>query len=432
MDESQTTITVNENSKKIFDHGYKEILNNNPYFSAGGGLMLLGSALALLRLGVKLGSTFLYRQILVNLEITSKDKSFQWFLEWMSQHKKTRSKNLSIKTIFCQHDNGSVSTKFSLVPGPGKHLIQYKGAFMFINRERSGKIMDLASGTPFETVTITTFFKFKNLFPQLLSDARNYAMRSCQGKTVIYVSWGSEWRPFGNSKKKRMFESVILDKDKAKFLFDDVKTFLKSEKWYHDRGIPYRRGYLLHGPPGSGKTSFVKALAGELDYNICLLSLSENSLTDDRLNHLINNIPKNSILLLEDIDSAFKNRKKNDFVSNGLSFSGLLNALDGVASADECITFMTTNHLERLDPALLRPGRIDVKMLLDNATEYQIRQMFLRFYENENTYCEEFIKKFKFLNLKNISTAQLQGFFVINRESPIDALNLIELLKTNL
>ena len=74
-------------------------------------------------------------------------------------------------------------------------------------------------------------------------------------------------------------------------------------------GIPYRRGYLLHGPPGCGKSSFITALAGELSFGICVLNLSERGLTDDRLNHLLCVAPQNTIILLEDIDAAFLSRE---------------------------------------------------------------------------------------------------------------------------
>ena len=73
-------------------------------------------------------------------------------------------------------------------------------------------------------------------------------------------------------------------------------------------GIPYRRGYLLHGPPGSGKSSFIQALAGELNYDICLLNLSERGLGDDKLNHLLSNVVERSIVVIEDIDAAFNKR----------------------------------------------------------------------------------------------------------------------------
>ena len=73
-------------------------------------------------------------------------------------------------------------------------------------------------------------------------------------------------------------------------------------------GIPYRRGYLLHGPPGSGKSSFIQALAGSLSYDICLLNLSERGLTDDKLNYLMSNAPERSFILIEDVDAAFNKR----------------------------------------------------------------------------------------------------------------------------
>ena len=148
-------------------------------------------------------------------------------------------------------------------------------------------------------------------------------------------------------------------------------------------GIPYRRGYLLHGPPGSGKSSFIQALAGALDYDICLLNLAERGLTDDRLMHLLTNAPERSFILIEDVDAAFNKRVQTseDGYQSAVTFSGFLNALDGVASGEERIVFMTTNHLERLDPALIRPGRIDLIELIDDATPEQARTLFSRFYE---------------------------------------------------
>jgi chaperone BCS1 len=79
----------------------------------------------------------------------------------------------------------------------------------------------------------------------------------------------------------------------------------------YSSGIPYRRGYLLHGPPGCGKSSFITALAGELEFGICVLNLSERGLTDDRLNHLLSVAPQQSIILLEDVDAAFTSREEN-------------------------------------------------------------------------------------------------------------------------
>lgn len=410
---------------------FNQVIQGNPYFAAGGGLMILGSALALTRSGVIKVSGLIYRQLLVDLEIPSKDKSYLWFLEWMSRHPHRSSRHLSVETNFIQHDNGAVSTKFSLVPGPGNHLIKYKGAFMLIKRERSGKMIDMTNGAPFETVTLTTLYRDRYLFNDLLTEAKNLAVKAKDGKTVVFTSWGPEWRPFGQPKAKRLLPSVVLDKGIKEAILNDVKDFMNNGKWYFERGIPYRRGYLLYGPPGSGKTSFIQALAGELDYNICIMNLSEANLTDDRLNHLMNNIPERSILLLEDVDAAFNKRDQTSEQGfhSGVTFSGLLNALDGVASSEETITFMTTNHPEKLDPAIMRPGRVDYKVFIGNATAYQMEQMFMKFYPGEHETCKIFVQKAVALNVP-VSTAQLQGLFVFNKNNPQSALRMVETLKS--
>lgn len=154
-------------------------------------------------------------------------------------------------------------------------------------------------------------------------------------------------------------------------------------------------------------------------------------MTDDRLNHLMNHLPDRSILLLEDVDAAFNKREQSSDqgYTSGVTFSGLLNALDGVASAEECITFMTTNHPEKLDLALLRPGRVDFKVLIDNATDYQVEKMFLKFYENDTENCKIFMQKYKELGLKNVSTALLQGLFVYNKRDPKAAIDMIKTLE---
>src|SRR6202030_4121916 len=192
-----------------------------------------------------------------------------------------------------------------------------------MTRERETR-STLAS-MPWETVVLTTLSRDRKLFVDLMGEARDLAMQDQEGKLVIYTAWGTEWRYFGKPRVKRLLQSVILDEDVAERIQEDMSKFLKRRKWYTDRGdssiptcfsfttnlaigIPYRRGYLLHGPPGSGKTSFIQALAGSLGYDICLLNLSERGLADDRINHLLTNAPERSFVLIEDVDAAFNKR----------------------------------------------------------------------------------------------------------------------------
>lgn len=415
----------------------------NPYFQAGFGLMALGVGLTALRKGAVLGTTALRRRLLVSLEINNKDKSYEWFLAWMAHQAGkppkgnvalrsapwVRSHQLSVETIVEQRKNGSSSAAFKLVAGPGSHYINYKGAWMQVKRERETRSMQLMSGVPWETVTLTTLSRDQNLFPQLLSEARELAMRGQEGKLVIHTAWGIEWRPFGQPRQKRPIQSVVLEPGVAQRIESDIKIFLERRQWYADRGIPYRRGYLLHGPPGSGKTSFIQALAGSLSYDICLLNLSERGLADDKLFHLLSNVPERSFVLIEDVDAAFNKRVQTseDGYQSSVTFSGFLNALDGVASGEERIIFMTTNHVEKLDPALIRPGRVDISELINDASPKQARILFERFYgEGEsitgisNNEVEKFAEQLENIvhdemqNGRRVSMAALQGLFIRN------------------
>lgn len=110
----------------------------------------------------------------------------------------------------------------------------------------------------------------------------------------------------------------------------------------------------------------------------------------------------------------------------------MLNALDGVASSDGRIVFMTTNYIERLDPALIRPGRVDIKQFVGHATDYQARRMFLRFFpESNEKLASEFVQRLMIIN-KNVSSAQIQGFFMLYKNHPQGAiLNVEEFFKNS-
>ena len=276
---------------------------------------------------------------------------------------------------------------------------------------------------------MTTLGRHRQLFLDILENARHMAMEDYSGKTVMYTVIGTEWRPFGHPRQRRPLDSVILTENLSNLILHDVQDFIQNPGWYRQRGIPYRRGYLLYGPPGCGKTSFIMALAGELKYSICVLNLSDRTMSDDRLQHRLADAPEDSIILLEDVDAAFSSRddaqnENNESVAyqgiNRLTLSGLLNAIDGVTSTEGRLMFMTTNYPERLDPALIRPGRVDAKHYIgyccgdpDNGTDsIQVKSMFKRFYPEADEKCaDQFTEDVIALNVP-ISAAELQGFFM--------------------
>lgn len=166
-----------------------------------------------------------------------------------------------------------------------------------------------------------------------MEDAIDYSIVKDDKSTNIYEvhRWGLGWEKV-LQKRPRAMDSVILDSTIADEIAADIQKFQNNGDWYTNKGVPYRRGYLLHGPPGTGKTSFVQAIAGKLKLNICYLNLSSSHMHDDQLNNLLNNSPLESIILIEDIDAIFQERTSVQAKRIRVTFSGLLNALDGVRS----------------------------------------------------------------------------------------------------
>jgi len=225
------------------------------------------------------------------------------------------------------------------------------------------------------------------------------------------------------SKPRRALDTVILDATKKDQVLADVEEYMDEATmtFYANHGIPYRRGYLFHGPPGVGKTSFALALASKFNLDVYNLTLLDQELTDSDLISLLNQLPGRSLLLLEDIDTAGLNRKgkttssrrsggrrrglpegvvgsgsrnksstaddpdldsddESGTTTSRVTLSGLLNAIDGVAAPEGHILVMTTNRPFQLDDALVRAGRISVRVEFKNASKRQAEEIFLRMY----------------------------------------------------
>lgn len=169
------------------------------------------------------------------------------------------------------------------------------------------------------------------------------------------------------------FDTLAMDPTLKKEIIDDLDRFVKRRKFYKRVGKAWKRGYLLYGPPGTGKSSLIAAMANYLKFHIYdleLTSLKKNS----ELRRLLVSTANRSILVIEDIDCStdFQNREAGGYNQSDsqLTLSGLLNFIDGLWSCcgDERIIVFTTNHKDRLDPALLRPGRMDMHIHMSYCT----------------------------------------------------------------
>lgn len=196
-------------------------------------------------------------------------------------------------------------------------------------------------------------------------------------KFRVYNAWG-EWQNLSDV-PPRSLDSVVLAEGQSEAIVADLEGFLASEHEYNRRGIPFHRGYLFHGPPGGGKTSLAKALANHFGLDLWFLPLGDLT-KDSNLLSAIGSVRSRSILLLEDLDVFHSATSRDDDAANRTTMSGLLNALDGVSTPHGLITIMTTNNVEALDSALLRPGRVDRSVLIDFADNEQANRLFEFFF----------------------------------------------------
>lgn len=198
-------------------------------------------------------------------------------------------------------------------------------------------------------------------------------------KDYLYLKTLSQWGDwYAYNLPEKSMDTIFLPPGVAEALTDDIQQFLDDEKVFKEIGLRWHRGYLFYGPPGNGKSSLALALANH--FKMDLYSLPLSSVKDDKsLEKSVTEVKSGSFLLLEDVD-IFSNSMGREQKAEAPTLAGLLNVLDGVATPNGLVTIMTTNHIDRLDPALIRKGRMDYSIELKAPVDVQIQDMFKRVY----------------------------------------------------
>jgi len=233
--------------------------------------------------------------------------------------------------------------------------------------------------------------------------------------------------------RARPVSSVILPAATKRKVIEDLEDFLEEDtsNFYLEHGIPYKRSYLFHGVPGGGKTSFIQALAGAYGRNVCFLQPTHPEMTDDSLKAAVQRAPKNAIIVLEDIDALFDKNRTKKHHNTPLTFSGLLNALDGCGHPDGQVFILTTNFKNQLDDALVRCGRVDLHVEFRHMDDEQAEEMFKAFYPDAASAETEtasgdtasvafrvaLMKALQQTGIADISTASLQHYFIMQRKA---------------
>ncbi|KAI1079306.1 BCS1 N terminal-domain-containing protein [Whalleya microplaca] len=433
---------------------------------------------------------FISEHFMSSIDISSNDEIYQHLMKWLAaQPRMVNSRALTAETnsktawededasnvardqsgVYLNFSNQEARAPPRYVPALGLHSFWWKGQYYRLQRKRHSIWDDGSSGgiSTFmdkEDIVVSCFWRNPDSIKQLLAHAKEQYFSNHQARTMVKRPSPQQLRRYGGrhnwqqvaDRPVRDIRTVVLDQHQKLQVLADMNEYLHPEtpQWYANRGIPLRRGYLFHGPPGTGKTSLSFALAGIFGLDIHVISLLEPTLTEEDLSTLFATLPRRCVVLLEgknnrqltkcceiplnttqqlltcatDIDTAGLRRpaeeldkkakassegdnnnssssssnnkngtvndwkvsdlakalkKEGDDQKKGISLSGLLNAIDGVASHEGRVLIMTTNVPESLDDALIRPGRVDLQVQFTNATQEQAQELFVRMYDSD-------------------------------------------------
>jgi mitochondrial chaperone BCS1 len=366
------------------------LMGQNAFASGGLLLMIIGGLSVYLRSVPESIWYWLIRQTTMMITVTDNDAAFVWVKEWFLEQKfLARIRNLDLDTTMRNE-------RIAMIPAPGKHWFWYENRPFEVWFSRTENAYGPVARRS-ESLTFRTVGRNRALLKRFVDDVVECHLRRQGVQSYLYI-YDDGW-DYVEGYAPRLLDSVVLQPGEKEHLVEDIKNFRASKQRYARLGIPYHRGYLLYGPPGTGKTSLVSALAAHFGLSIYVISLTD--FNDHRLMNAVNQVPANSLLLFEDIDCASSGKaratlgstkvaqaeaEKGTGTSNNVTLSGLLNVLDGFYAPANVLFVMTTNKIEALDPALLRPGRIDYKLYMGKVTDSQKLDLFRRFFPEASEY----------------------------------------------
>jgi chaperone BCS1 len=366
----------------------KSMLTGRNEFASGGLLlMIIGGISVWLRAIPERVWDWIAGQTTMMITVKDDDAAFTWVKEWfLDQRFLRRIRRVDLDTTLRNE-------RIAMIPAPGKHWFWYRGRPFEVWFSRTENTHE-RSGRRVETLTFRTLGRSRVSLENFVEDVVRCHVKRQGVLSYLYI-YDDGW-DYVEGYSPRGLASVVLQPGEKEHLLQDVEQFRRSKGRYEQLGIPYHRGYLFYGPPGTGKTSLVSALAAHFALSIYVINLAE--FNDRSLMKAVNQVPANSVLLFEDIDCMHgsQSREEPDLISgrngsstvatkdnaiaNIVTLSGLLNVLDGFQAPSGVVFAMTTNRVEKLDTALLRPGRIDYKLFLGRASDQQKVDLYRRFF----------------------------------------------------
>ncbi|KZL71015.1 mitochondrial chaperone ATPase [Colletotrichum tofieldiae] len=328
-------------------------------------------------------------------------------------------------------------------PSVGTCRFSYSGKRGFLTRNVNRNV----PGVRKEWITITTLGRDPTVLDELMTTIKTaYFDQDSHSVAVFRASCSPDPKWVLSARQSRDMSTIAMAAGLKQQITDDITNFRAPNqfKWYRRRGLPYRRGYLFHGPPGTGKTSLCVALATLCQLPIYNINISSSTLDDEILGTLFHLLPPKCMVLFEDIDSSETVQKRlrpppraqDPRQASWVTFSGLLNILDGTGAQEGRVLVMSTNHPKKIDPAFIRPGRVDMVIHFDLVDQLSAQLLFRSLVledsstadnesataakETENKLIAEFVK-----NVPEgvVSHAELQGYLMATRQDPQAVVN---------
>jgi mitochondrial chaperone BCS1 len=382
----------------------KRMLTGQNQFASGGLLlMIIGGLSVYLRAVPEKAWEWLVGQTTMMITVKDDDAAFVWVKEWFLEQKfLKRIRRVDLDTTLRNE-------RVALIPAPGTHWFWYGGRPFQVWFFRSEDTRERV-GRRTESLTFRTLGRRRVFLEHFVDDVVRCHLKRLGIRSSLFT-YNDGW-DLVEGYAPRLLDSVILQPGEKEHLVQDVENFRKSKQRYTRLGVPYHRGYLLYGPPGTGKTSLVSAVAAYFGLSIYSISLAD--FNDRTLMNAVNQVAPNSVLLFEDIDCMKSSKarvpsnartndgtqpqdsKENVAERNSVTLSGLLNVLDGFFAPTNVLFMMTTNRIETLDDALLRPGRIDYKLYLGKASERQKMELYRRFFPQASEFeAQAFVETYR-------------------------------------
>ncbi len=339
-------------------------LTTNPYLAGGVGTLAFGAAMYLLRAVPAAILDLAERTIWTKVFVESQSNEYRDVDAYIE------GRRLDFFSRAVEMKDGTLKTGF------GSGWGTYGGTLFKYSKSKSTQQI-----APFETITLSFLTRDRGIVERFMRDSRPEEHRNS-----IYVSmYAAGGQAGGLRRRKRGLDTVFVDSAVKQRLVERISWFLGAEEWHSARGIPWKIGIVLYGPPGTGKTSLIHALASDFGFDIkyikSLHGLGTAFLTGTR----------NDLFVIEDIDTisgalsrdGARDREIGDDGAGPMRASPLheiLNSMDGMQTPDGLKFIVTTNHLARLDPAIVRPGRIDEVIEIGPLSLESARAMFKAFY----------------------------------------------------